>query len=548
MPAEIDLVIESAIKKGNKKRKINHFKPLIAIAACLCMMVTGFTVYKSLDKGKGDSAKVCKSAKLEAKKLPAVNSYDNLQVLLKAYIKNSTAYYDKSSSTKSLENSGTTSKNSTYNDYSGSYINGDGTQNEKFGMGDTVSTALDKNYSNTDQQVKGVDEGDVVKTDGKYIYRIANNKVVIVNAVPAEKMEVQSQINFTNDVSPYEIFINGKYLTVICNKNSNIQSINNGITDTLFANNMKTSIYVYDISNKKKPSVVRYAEIDGNYAQSRMIGSKIYIIANKHIPIANGEAYNQLPICKDSAKGENGKNNVEINYSNVSYCSDAIAPNYIIIGCINLDKIKDKMNITTVLGSGNNIYVSGNSIYVAGDKYIVENDSNNGVVINNTEEGNTTIYKFSLNKDSVSFVCSGTVKGRILNQFSMDENKGCLRVATTTTTNTSAANNVYILNSEMKTIGSLESLAKGETIYSTRFRGDKLYMVTFKQTDPLYVIDLKVPESPKVLGELKIPGFSNYLEPYDDTHVIGFGQDAGNMKISLFDVSDVTKPKVSNKS
>ncbi len=153
-------------------------------------------------------------------------------------------------------------------------------------------------------------------------------------------------------------------------------------------------------------------------------------------------------------------------------------------------------------------------------------------------------------------VADGSVPGWVVNQFSMDENEGYFRIATTTGHAWGVAtskNNVYVLDDEMKIVGTLEDLAPGEQIYSARFMGDRLYLVTFKKVDPLFVIDLSEPTAPKVLGKLKIPGYSDYLHPYDETHVIGLGKDAvdaeeGNfawyqgVKLSLFDVSDVEHP------
>ena len=173
----------------------------------------------------------------------------------------------------------------------------------------------------------------------------------------------------------------------------------------------------------------------------------------------------------------------------------------------------------------------------------------------------TVIHKIAINNGKIDYVSKGEVHGNLLNQYSMDEYNGNLRVATTsnvyTNQGSNLSNNVYVLDGSMKTIGSLEQIALGEKIYSTRFMNDRLYMVTFKQMDPFFVIDLSSPTSPKVLGELQLPGFSDYLYPYDATHIIGVGKDttinqwggtqATGLKLALFDVSDVTTPKLVGK-
>lgn len=183
----------------------------------------------------------------------------------------------------------------------------------------------------------------------------------------------------------------------------------------------------------------------------------------------------------------------------------------------------------------------------------------------------TVIHKIALNDGSLEYRGVGEVSGHVLNQFSMDEYNGYFRIATTrgqswimpfpiiaqrmvapVQTNDSY-NNVFVLDEDMKTIGNLENLAKGERIYSARFMGERAYVVTFKQTDPLFVIDLSEPTAPTVAGELKIPGFSSYLHPYSETILIGIGKEAtdkgdqgvelGGLKLSLFDVADPAAPK-----
>ncbi len=169
----------------------------------------------------------------------------------------------------------------------------------------------------------------------------------------------------------------------------------------------------------------------------------------------------------------------------------------------------------------------------------------------------TVVNKLAVDGGEVTVKENGKVPGNTINQFSMDEDEGFFRIATTLSQRwsrfgkqiTESTNNVYVLDDDMVITGELEGLAPGESIFSTRFIGDRLYMVTFRQVDPFFVIDLSNPRAPKELGKLKIPGFSRYLHPYDEDTIIGIGQDAsetGNtrgLKISLFDVSDVENPK-----
>ncbi len=169
----------------------------------------------------------------------------------------------------------------------------------------------------------------------------------------------------------------------------------------------------------------------------------------------------------------------------------------------------------------------------------------------------TMIYKFSLKDGSIAFQNQGSVPGRLLNQFSLDEFGGNLRVATTKGASwgrTTSSNNVFILGSDLKPRGNIQDIAPGETIYSVRFMGKKGYMVTFRTIDPLFVFDLANPDAPKILGKLKIPGYSDYLHPMDENHLIGIGKNAvesedksfawqQGMKMAVFDVTDVENPK-----
>jgi hypothetical protein len=173
------------------------------------------------------------------------------------------------------------------------------------------------------------------------------------------------------------------------------------------------------------------------------------------------------------------------------------------------------------------------------------------------DQTTTALHKIAISNGAITYVARGEVPGILESQFSMDEYKNNLRVATTSSVYTTRGsyeyNNVFVLDAAMKTIGSLTHIAEQERIYSTRFIGDRLYMVTFKRIDPFFVIDLSNPASPKILGKLKIPGYSDYLHPYDANHIIGIGKETGTnewggvstkgVKLALFDVSDVENPK-----
>jgi uncharacterized secreted protein with C-terminal beta-propeller domain len=173
------------------------------------------------------------------------------------------------------------------------------------------------------------------------------------------------------------------------------------------------------------------------------------------------------------------------------------------------------------------------------------------------DQTTTVVHKIAISDGTITYIARGEVPGTLDNQFSMDEYNSNLRLATTSSVYTQSGqytyNNVFVLDGKMTTIGSLTHIAEQESIYSTRFIGDRLYMVTFRRIDPFFVIDLSSPENPKVLGQLKIPGYSDYLHPYDATHIIGIGKETmtndwggvstSGVKLALFDVTDVANPK-----
>jgi inhibitor of cysteine peptidase len=232
------------------------------------------------------------------------------------------------------------------------------------------------------------------------------------------------------------------------------------------------------------------------------------------------------------------------------------------VAAVNTDNLDQKVDIKTYLGNGDNIYASTSNLYIAVSIYPRMQPLLKDSAFPETQPGvKTEIYRFALQGASSTCTGRGTVPGTILNQFSMDEHKGYFRIATTSGETWSrgadtSKNHIYVLDGDLKVTGKLENIAPGEKIYSTRFMGDRAYMVTFRDVDPFFVIDLKDPQNPHILGKLKIPGYSDYLHPYDENHIIGFGKDTVEMKgwngepqafyqglkIAIFDVTNVAQP------
>jgi len=358
-----------------------------------------------------------------------------------------------------------------------------------------TSASQDVSYSTTNIQVLGVDEADIIKNDAKYIYKIVDNKIVIVKAYPANELEIESEIIFQN--YPAELFINKNKLIILGAEYTNNYQEKRIATasETSFWNPgiQKTFVYIYDLSDIKNPILEQNFSISGYYFSSRMINDYVYIISNQDL-----YNYETLPVISQN------QINQEIAPKDIYY-SDIKGDSFqnVIISAISLND--NTINSKAILSSSaSNIYVSQENIYITSTKY--------PYWYTETEQVNefTIINKIELEKGEIIPSASGQVKGHILNQFSMDEYNKNLRIATTIgdfwNSENPSSNNLYILDNNLKLIGSIENLAPGEDIYSARFLGEKGYIVTFKKVDPLFVLDLSNPTNPQVLGKLKIPG------------------------------------------
>ncbi len=393
-------------------------------------------------------------------------------------------------------------------------------------------------YSATNIQVAGVDEADIVKTDGVYIYLVSGNKTIIVKAYPPEQAQILSQIELEGTV--VGIFINGDRLVLFEEETPYYRYYDVPAVreyDIMPYISPKVFIKVYDVSDRGNPRLQRELSADGQYISSRMIGDYAYVVINE--PVYEEDDELNLPRIY-SGGNEKG---TEIPAIDIYY-SDVADYYYMYTTIIAINTQNDNQEPTyetILLGASSNLYVSLDNIYLTFPVW-------GGDV---GDFGRTSIHRIHIAGNNMTYVANGEVPGMVLNQFSMDEYEGYFRVATTTREGTSR-NHVYTLDMALNITGSLTDLAPGETIYSARFMGERCYLVTFKQVDPLFVIDLSDPYNPEVLGYLKITGYSDYLHPYDENHIIGIGKettDAGDfawyqgVKISLFDVSDVNNPR-----
>ena len=494
-------------------------------------------------------------------------------------------------------------------------------------------------YSQTNVQVAGVDEADIVKNDGKYIYAVGNSysyygvgpfsfsgskaTVKIIDAFPASGMKIAGEISFEGSAN--EIFVYKDKLVVFGSRYE--QRVYPAYSEAMCFRCIVPPYYsqdfafmrVYDITGRAAPKLEKEYEVKGNYITSRMIDGKVYGVFSDPVYYSDpipfyavdgvaqkigpseisyfdwpGDNYNYNIFLSadlnDLGKEETRKimlmdyaqnlfvsqDNMYVTYTKYDYYypewkafaevygdylpSEARAKMDAIDAANLSDWRKDKMKMAEISDYAQKM---AESIPAEKMQELQQQYSEKLQVLYDQrarEREKTAVHKLALD----GFVPQGeaAVPGHVLNQFSMDENNGYFRIATTIPQvwnwkgedSIPSTNNLYVLDSTMKQVGSVEDIAPGESIYSVRFMGDRAYMVTFKKIDPFFVLDLSDPKNPKIAGKLKLPGYSDYLHPYDETHIIGLGKEAEadkngdfawyqGVKLSLFDVSDISNPK-----
>ncbi len=427
-------------------------------------------------------------------------------------------------------------------------------------------SGLNNDHSSTNIQVAGVDEADTVKTDGQYIYTISStqnsgtyyyygyssqtsNNIYIINADP-NNPSVISKIVLDNGTTPDGLFISAdsSKLVVFSSKYQPYPvALQEGAILSImpYYNDVSTTIGVYDISNKASPVLDRNFTVSGSYFNSRMIGNYVYTVITQNAYVYNGAV--TVPAVYSGEKAFAASPS-SIYYADMNQSSYYSFTSF--YGIDLSDNQQQPTNMTVLMSGASTMYVSPDNIYVAYPNWI------NGTDV-------TSIYRVGIAGLQLTLEAQGVVPGDTINQYGMDEYNSNLRIVTNLWQNTGESiafggqstqiNNVYVLNQNLSIVGKLEGLAQGENLHSVRFMGDKCYLVTFIRTDPLFVIDLSQPTNPRVLGELKIPGYSDYLHPFDETHLIGVGKEAVDaqeqdfawyqgIKLSLFDVSNVNSP------
>lgn len=394
---------------------------------------------------------------------------------------------------------------------------------------DGTDTSNSSDHSETTAQVEGVDESDIVKTDGKYIYILERYKGGVVKIVDIRGEKPAQLGSITADIYATDMYLSGDRLIIIGSV-----GIDNG----------GAAASVYDVSDPAKVSLLTTCTQSGYLTDSRMIGGKLYMISNYTINIGNvSKSKPETFVPKVSSDNYDGavKPETVCFYNN---CNDA---QYTVAAAYDT---KDGSLVSTrsVLGGSFTVYASTDNIITASYSY----------------NSKTQLARFAIDDGNIELKATGEIEGDLLNQFSIDEYKDHFRFVTTVYKQTETAasepgsviretvsisnqmsNSLIILDGNLKETGKIDNIAPDERVYSVRFMGDTAYFVTFRQVDPLFSVDVSDPKNPKIIGSLKIPGFSNYLFPYGDGKLLGIGQNAdentgrtSGMKLSMFDISD----------
>ena len=435
-------------------------------------------------------------------------------------------------------------------------------------------------FSGTNVQEEGVDEPDMVKTDGTTLFAIANGKLNAVDVSEA-KPRLLDSLQLENGAG--ELLLHRNRLLVLSNGGYWIQPLPAMARSIAPWQPAKSVLAEIDVSDPKKLRLVRTLELDGSYVAARLVGGTVRIVAAAQVPselpfappasqtqealaaakaknrsvVASSRATSWLPSYRIKRAGAKaGKERPLVQCRHVSRPPEFSGFGMLTVLTVDLAKGLEPVHSTSVMTDGRIVYASPESLYVATERW-----SARPLPEQPTKEVDgvtTAIHKFDISSPTITqYRGSGTVSGYLLSQWSLSEHKGVLRVVSTESPawwgpgggeSESFLTTLRPGAGALVQAGRIGGLGKGERVYSVRFVGDTGYVVTFRQIDPLYTLDLANPASPRVLGELKIPGYSAYLHPIGEDLLLGVGQDATEegratgTQISIFDVSDLRKP------
>ena len=379
-------------------------------------------------------------------------------------------------------------------------------------------------HSETNVRQEGVDEADVVKTDGEYIYALQDSgDAIAIIAAKDGAMEQAGMIEMDEDVYIREFYVTGDKLVYVASRYSDDYDAIMQRVKSVF-NAESVMAVTLDISDVANPVELGRVSQSGTYSGSRMNGGYLYLFSESYMNGAGdaGKPETYVPLVNEEI--------LKADSIFLPVTDDAYI--YEILTSVKLSEPSEVYDSKAVFTKGGQVYVSNENIYWYETEWI--------------DPTNTTIRKLSYKEGEIQAVASEEIGGYINDSFSIDEYNGYLRVVTTE----GDSNNVFVMDKELEVVGEIKNIAEDERVHSARFMGDVGYFVTFRETDPLFSVDFSNPEKPEIIGELKIPGFSEYLHPYEGGKLLGIGMDAdeetgvtSGVKLSMFDISDPTDVK-----
>lgn len=428
----------------------------------------------------------------------------------------------------------------------------------EYAMEDSASTessmavATGSSYSDTNVREEGVGEADIIKTDGDYIYILNGDKISIVG-IASEEMDALGEIQLESDSYYAEMYVKDDRLIAFYTKNI-YEDRNDGLGEYY---HQETVAEIFDVSDPSESKKVTKISQSGNYNSVRIVGDYVYLFSDFYADISFGKSAVAAYI--PEIQGE------KIMSDSIYMPQSTDSLNYTVISGFSLKNPEEKIDRKAVFGTGGLFYASKDNIYVCEVLWDV----------NNSDTAQTCIRKLSYKDGVINPVGQTRIDGRLNDSFSIDEYEKNLRIVATvepdssngvmplignteSTVNDKAEeksyNVLYILDENLNELSRIEDLAPDEMVYSARFMGDTGYFVTYKQIDPLFSVDLSDPKNPEILGELKIPGFSEYLHPYGEGLLLGIGMDVdetgtvmNGVKVSMFDISDPSNVQEADK-
>lgn len=442
-------------------------------------------------------------------------------------------------------------------------------------MGQESSRASGGGYSTTNNQVEGVDELDIMETDGEFIYAVAGDHLMVSKVWPPEEAAVAGQLKIEG--TPKGLFLlEDKTIVLLSQLGWGEGGFPVSGEEVGGGQDGLVKVAILDVEDPESPVVLRETYTRGILFDARMKADRLFTVSyvglrmpafndnegksEKVRAVKDSVLEDWMPLRYDNVRDDSGSDwaSIEEDFcacENVYGSKRGTGDYFVSVQSLDVSSHTSAFEGSAVLSSMDHIYASQDSIYV------VSQEQQEGPWSSYDDSVDTVVHRFKVDEKSgvPNYQSSGKVPGYTLNQFSLDQSGDTLRVATTKSAwqGGNGESNLYILEDdgdEMDLIGSVEGLAAGEQIYAVRYVDDTAYVVTFEQTDPLFTIDLVDPTAPEVRGELHITGFSNYLHPLEDGSLLGIGLDldedgwnSNGVQISRFDVSDLDNPVLADR-